>query len=80
MSNETIGHLLWTTPAGVLAQAVDLASRSDRSKRQQETGTVGSPRSWVSGPRLDLPMPLAAAGLMFVGFALGTALVATIIS
>jgi hypothetical protein len=80
MSSESFHSLVWNTPAGVMAQAVNLASRSDRSTRKQETGQAGSHRSRMSGAWAGLPIPLAAAGLMFAGFALGTALVATIIS
>lgn len=80
MSNESFDSLVWNTPAGVMAQAVNLASRSDRSTRKQETRSAGSGRSRVSGAWVGLPIPLAVAGLMFVGFALGTALVASIIS
>ena len=80
MSNKTVDSLVWNSPVGVLTTAMDLASRSDFSRREQEAGTVGSRRPRRIAAGTGLPLPLAAVGLLFVGFVLGTALVATVIS
>lgn len=80
MSHETYGSLLWSSRAGVAAQALDLARDSDRAHPRRESGTGGrhADPSAAGQPGVGLPRPLAAAGLVFLGFVLGSMLVATV--
>ena len=82
MSNEIFGGLLWCNRAGAFVQALDLAARSDRSNRkhQIEDGVIRSREEKFGGEGFSLPIPVAAAGLTFLGFVLGATLVATIVS
>jgi hypothetical protein len=82
MSNETFGGLVWNSPAGVLAQTVELTAHRDPSKHsdQTEASATGSRETKLGSEWFRIPMPAAAAGLVFLGFILGTTLVVTIIS
>lgn len=81
MSQEIFGSLLWNSRAGVAAQALDLARDRDRAHSSRESATGGrhGEASAAGGPGNGLPRPLAAAGLVFLGFVLGSMLIAGVI-
>lgn len=78
MSNETFRGLLWSSPAGVVAQAMELAARSDH--RHHVEGGPARSGAKFAGVWSNLPMLAAATGLLFLGFVLGTTLVVAFIS
>lgn len=82
MSKETLCSLIWSSPAGVWARAVELAARSEQPNRRHpiEVGADRSHRARFGDPFYNLPMPTAAAGLVFIGFVLGATVVITAIS
>ena len=80
MSRETFGGLLWNSRAGVLVQAMDMATHTDRSDRKHKSGagTFRSRETRFNGAWYGLPVPVAAAGMVFIGCILGAALVLTL--
>jgi hypothetical protein len=79
MSNQSYGGLFWNSPAGVLIEATDLATKKNRSNRKHEcapgalrTGQARSNGAWHSRPGA-----VAAAGLVFVGCTLCATLIIT---
>jgi hypothetical protein len=82
MSKETFDGLIWSSPAGVCAQVLELAARSDQptSKHQIEAKAVRHRRAKVVDERYNPPMSVAAAGLVFLGLVLGTTVAVTILS
>jgi len=82
MPNQIFQGLVWSSPAGVLAQAVELAARSDglNHKHQIKGGADRSIEKTFRGERRSLPSPVAAVALVFLGFVCGTTLVVAFIS
>ena len=82
MSNEPLGSLLLATRAGAMVQAVDLAASSHRESRRQGMGVDAGParRPRLRGAREDRLGPVGAAGLMLVGFVLGSVLMVTLVT
>ncbi|MDX1425724.1 MAG: hypothetical protein R3322_21450 [Kiloniellales bacterium] len=81
MSQEIFESLLWNSRAGVAVRALDLARDSDRAHPRRESATGGRHgEASAAGERgIGLPRPLAAAGLVFLGFVLGSMLVASVV-
>jgi hypothetical protein len=82
MPNQIFRGLVWSSPAGVLAQAVELAARSDgpNHKHEIKAGANRSVQKTFRGKQRSLPSPVAAIALVLLGCVVGTTLVVAFIS
>ena len=80
MVSDPYGGLFWNSRAGVLVQAIDQATKSERSHRKHESA-FKAPRSLKSkfnDTNRSFPKPVAAVGLVLVGSIMGAALAVTL--
>lgn len=69
MQNQIFRGLVWSNPAGVLAQAVELAAHSVRPNHKHEikAGADRSIQKTFQGERCSYPSLIAAVALVFSG-------------
>jgi len=63
------------TPAGAYMTAMNAAHESDRKARKDTSASGGSRQKKFHGGWYSLPVRITAAGMVFAGYIIGTALV-----